>query len=119
MLLPVFLVVLSAVLEFGWYYFVRSGAAWALRSGCRAGTFVATDADPGPSERTEAVTEELLASAGIGCGLRNHCTVETTVQESDDGASQECVLTLVAPPLLGLVPVPSEIALTTNYLREL
>ena len=117
LLLPVFLVLVGGIIEFGWHFFVQSGASWALRSGCRAGAVV--PADGNPEVRTDLVTRDLLAQAGIDCGgAGTTCAIDASLHEDPDGTTLRCEIALEVPPLMGLVPVPEQIVAATSMMRE-
>ncbi len=111
LVMPVFLLIFAAVVDFGWLFYERTVLDAATTRGCRAGALV----DPGEDEadldavrtRAQEVMEEtLLNVGGITCGGDEDCSVSVSTFGSMPGRSMECVVDRRFVPILGLVLDP-------------
>ena len=101
--LPIFIVVLSAVFDFGWLLFQQSSLDAAVNLGCRAGSLV----DPGEvdenvdmvAERAEEETWEALDL--MGGGTCSDCDFSAALEGDFPTRSLHCEVERSFRPLLG------------------
>ncbi len=115
LILPVFIALLSGVLDFGWVFFQQTNLQAAVREGARLGVMKATTATPDPlataTTRVDtALTDYKFATAG------------RTVTAAYSGASPNLLLSVkaVVPfhPLIGLTPTPATLTSSLTMLVE-
>lgn len=117
-MLPVFIGIMLGMMEYSWAFFVRSAVTTSVRDGCRAGSVIHPDDD----YETEAIDSmrETLLEYQIDCAdLSTTCTEIITVSGTNPAESIECRLEINYDPLIGYVPVPTEVAAESLMLFEL
>ena len=111
LVLPVFVLIFAAVMDFGWLFYERTVLDAATTRGCRAGALV----DPGEDEadldavrtRAQEVMEEtLLDVGGIACEGDDNCMVSVSAFGTMPGRSIKCVVDKRFEPILGMVLDP-------------
>ena len=120
LIMPVFLTVITGMMEWGWVFFQRSTVVEAVRTGCREGASVHPDDVPGPVETAEESMEDYLDSYGIQCGEGSGTSCESDVQITGEWPSMtlSCNLVVGYDPLIDLVPVPTEMFAASIMLVE-
>lgn len=120
LILPIFVTLMMGVIEYSWFFFQRSTVVNAVRDGCRAGAVI----PPNDDYETEAISamDQILAQGGVDCSASDiSCTLEA--DEPGDSAFPQrhldCSITVVAPALMGLVPVPETTTATATVHFEL
>ncbi len=115
MLLPVLLVFLYGIMEYGWMFFQRTAVQEAARQGCRAGATVA------PDEDYDAVVEEevmaALARLSVDCS-RLDCAVTTAQEGTQPSLRLRCDVLVGYEPILNLIPVPERLSAGYLYYFE-
>ena len=115
LILPVFIALLSGVLDFGWVFFQQTNLQAAVREGARLGVMKATTATPDP--RATATTR-------VGTALTEYkfATAGRTVAAAYSGASPNLLLSVKATvpfqPLIGLAPTPATLTSSLTMLVE-
>ncbi|MCB9758331.1 MAG: pilus assembly protein [Alphaproteobacteria bacterium] len=105
LILPVFVTIMVGIMDFSWFFFVRSTVINAVRDGCRAGAVVPPDENPELVARAEM--EDILATWNADCNDPNiTCTFDIQASGSSPSEVLECSITLEQDPLIGLVPMP-------------
>ncbi len=103
LILPVFVILLMTILEYGWLFYHRAALDSAANTGCRAGSLV----DPGMGEanmtavvtRVEDSTDTALTGLGIECGGR--CRTSVVAFGTGPARSIRCSLDFQFDPLVG------------------
>lgn len=114
--LPIYLVMIGAVFEYGWYLNQLTSVVHSAREGVRYAVTIDQDDNP----ETEAInqTTAVLEGLGIDCSGGSSCTITATTS----GAGSVDTLTIsvlvdYTPIAAGLIPAPS--TLQTNYTMAL
>ncbi|MFT5582869.1 MAG: hypothetical protein ACI9VR_000446 [Cognaticolwellia sp.] len=109
LVLPVFVLLLVAIIDFGWLFFIDSTLDQATVVGCRAGSLI----NPGIGEsdiedvrRTAelAMEEDLLRSGGGAC--TTDCSFDVSLSGDPPGRSMFCEVERDFVPLVGFVVSP-------------
>ena len=107
--LPVVMVVLAGILEYGWYLFQLSNVVHALRDGTRIGVTVPlTEATP-PATRAEQHARDVMNGLGVPCEDGAGCTVTAIIRPSDDFDVLQLRIEVDYVPIVGLLPSPSRL----------
>jgi Flp pilus assembly protein TadG len=110
LMLPVVMLISSAVLDYSWYLHRSADVLTAVRDGVRFGATVTQTADP-TSEAIDRTTTS-LGDMGITCGSGTDCDVSAEL----DAVSGMVVLRVTSrvdyTPIIGLVPTPESMSAT-------
>jgi Flp pilus assembly protein TadG len=115
LVLPVFLALLSGVLDFGWVFFQQTNLQAAVREGARSGAMTATTATPDPRS---------AATNRVGSALAEYSfdTADSKITAVYTGASPNLLLSVSATvtfhPLIGLTPTPETLTSALTMLVE-
>ena len=101
--LPVLLMLLAGVLDYGWYFFVQVGVQSAAADAVRMGVDAAGGVDP--EALAEGAAGEVLADAGLPC--LGACTITGTIASEDGYRLLRVAVNRPFEPLVGLVPSPA------------
>ncbi|MFH1462963.1 MAG: TadE/TadG family type IV pilus assembly protein [Pseudomonadota bacterium] len=101
--LPVLLMLLAGVLDYGWFFFVQVGVQSAAADAVRMGVDAAGGVDPGA--RAEAAAGEVLEDAGLPC--LGACAITGAVASESGYRLLRVVVDRPFEPLVGLVPSPT------------
>ena len=112
--LPIVLVLLVGVLEWGWLLAREVELVQVAREAAHHATLVAPEDDPEAAATTRAIAD--LLAAGFDPDLVD---VEATIMDSDVGEVIEVRVSTDYDSLLGLLPVPPRLAAGTTMLLEL
>lgn len=113
LILPTFVLLLFAVMDFGWLFFQRATLDIAATHGCRAGALV----DPGQDEADMAsvqlaaydgMRDELYRAGGGDCTDSN-CYVDVFAYGDPPGRSLICVIGKDFEPPVGMLLSPRTI----------
>jgi len=114
---PAFLLLMTAIIEYGWLLFVRTNLVLSTHAGCRAGAVIPPpDPDSGSSDHdgedvAEDAIEQLLGQLGISCVTDDgSCDIDASVSGSSPSELITCSTTLTYDSIVGLIPVPSELS---------
>lgn len=120
LILPIFLTILFAVMDFGWMFFQQLVITSAARAGARAGALAATDSEA-PSAAQEAVIQ-YISENGLGTG---GVSVTAPVQTGATPKTITVTVTMQFDPLIGVLflpdsiqPYPSELTARAVMARE-
>ncbi|MCP4809424.1 MAG: pilus assembly protein [Proteobacteria bacterium] len=118
LVLPVFLTIVLGMMEFSWAFFIRTAVITAVSDGCRAGAVVHPE-DDWETEALDRMTL-VLAQYNIDCE-DNSVSCESFATSSGDSPEEsiDCRLEVNYEPLIGYVPVPTEVASEATILFEL
>lgn len=103
--LPIVMLIISAVLDYGWFLAQDANVLHAVREGARVG--VAVPLDDGPDTAAINHTTQILEVMGIGCG--SGCEVTATIGTTATLDVMTVRAVIPYDPLLGIVPVPVEL----------
>ena len=111
LILPVFVLLLFSLMDFGWLFFQRATLDMAATSGCRAATLI----DPGIGDDNMATVEAVafqamgdqLYAAGGGVCDDGSCYVDLIPYGVPPGRSMICVIGREFQPLIGLTVSPT------------
>lgn len=113
LLFPVFLVMLAALADYGWFLSQHVGVTQAARDAARAGALAWGDQDP--TLLAQAAAEATLDSWNIQGGQLD----TTYVLDPDLGQLIEVSITVPFEPLLNLVPAPEHLDQTVIMRTEI
>ncbi|MCO4772542.1 MAG: pilus assembly protein [Deltaproteobacteria bacterium] len=109
--LPVFLLLVFAIMEYGWLMFSQHSIEAAARDGCRSGAVVGPQesAPTDPSiQRAHAVIDAAIGGSCDGAG----CEVTVSIEGDRPNQVLVCDVARDYTPLIGLLPTPAR--LTAN-----
>ena len=118
LVLPVFLTIVLGMMEFSWAFFVRTAVITAVSDGCRAGAVV----HPEDDWETEAEDQMnlVLQQYNINCEDESvSCDSIVTNEGDSPEEALACRLEVNYEPLIGYVPVPTQVASEATILFEL
>lgn len=103
LLLPFFLGVYFSIMEYGWYFYQRSGVVEAARNGCRAAVNYGVDDDF--ADLAGSAIESRLATVGITCdGSTPYKTCDLdVVQVGANPTRLRCDVSVPYEPIVGFV----------------
>lgn len=107
--LPVLVVVLAGILEYGWYLFQLSNVVHALRDGTRIGVTVPSTDETGAAGRAEAHARAVLDGLGVPCTDGGGCNVTATIAAAEDVDTLTMAIEVDYEPIVGLLPTPSQL----------
>lgn len=99
LVLPILLILLLGMMDYGWYFFCQLTVTNAAREGARAGTLVVN----GDAGRATTVTRNAIAAAGLGAQSTD---VNVTITPSPTTVSVD--VRMHFRPLVGIVPLPGD-----------
>jgi len=109
--MPVFVVIVAGLTDFGWLFFHRSAVDAAVQAGCREGALV----DPllgDPEATATAGMVSALRDNGVPCG--EGCTTAVTQTGVVPSRSLQCHLSIHFEPLFGLLTGKMPVSATTD-----
>lgn len=105
LILPIFVFLMVAIMDFSWFFYIRSTVVNAVRDGCRAGAVISPTENP--TAVAEAEMRDFLANWGSDC---NNAGTNCVFNISSSGSSPEerlnCSIEIGFTPLVGIVPMP-------------
>ena len=104
--LPVVMLVLAGILEYGWYLFQLSNVVHALRDGTRIGVTVPLASPTPPTTRAEEHARAVLNGLGVPCEDGDGCIVTAVINPSDDFDVLNLTIEVDYTPIVGLLPAP-------------
>jgi Flp pilus assembly protein TadG len=115
LVLPVLLMFIYGIMEYGWMFFQRTAVQEAARQGCRAGATMAPDEDYDAVVQEKALSA--LESLSVDCQK-----VDCTVTTDEEGALPEmrlrCEVAVEYKPLLNVLPTPATLGAGYLYYFE-
>lgn len=116
---PIFIAILFGILEYGWIFYEQANVIAAVRSGVRFG--VTQDPDTDTTYLTDA--EETVRTSLAGLGIRPSDLTNATITASTSASTSATNLLTVQcripyTPVVGLVPVPTQISYSMTMLME-
>ena len=107
LLFPVFVWLVTAITDYGWYFLVRTAAADAAHEAAREGAVTTVENDPVAAAKSTALSR--FASTGLS--LIPTPTAELGGQAPDRYVS--VTVEVSVPALVGLVPCPTSATITS------
>lgn len=120
LLLPVFLLLVFAILEYGWLMLSQASLGAAARDGCRQGAVVAPWVGPGSDgsiDEAHAVIDARLDQLGLSCTAAP-CEIAVAVEGERPDQVLTCDVTRSYPPLIGLLPTPGQLTTSASVWLE-
>jgi Flp pilus assembly protein TadG len=118
--IPLFVVLVAAIFEFGWMFFMRSTVIHAVRDGCRAGAVIPPDEVPSPAEVAQARMTDFLGGYSIDCrGAEERCGISVTTSGVSPYETMDCTLDIAYEPIIGLVPHPDRLSARSVIMFEI
>ena len=105
--LPIVMIVLAGILEYGWYLFQLSNVVHALRDGTRIGVTVPLEHPTPPTTRAEEHARAVMNGLGVPCEEGEGCVVTAVIRPSDDFDVLNLTIEVDYTPIVGLLPSPS------------
>jgi len=117
---PLFVLIVAAIMEFGWMFFVRSTVIHAVRDGCRAGAVIPFGETPSPTEVAQTRMTDFLGGYSIDCrGAEDRCGITVTTEGESPYETMECSLDIAYDPIIGLIPAPDRLGARSIVMFEI
>lgn len=121
LILPVFVLLLVGIMDFGWLFFISSTLDQATVVGCRAGSLVdpglgETDVEDVRSIAELAMEADLMRSGGGAC--TTDCRFDVSLYGEAPGRSMFCEVERDFVPLIGMVVSPLTLSSTIAVRME-
>ena len=107
--LPVVMVVLAGILEYGWYLFQLSNVVHALRDGTRIGVTVPLAEATSPTTRAEEHARAIMNGLGVPCDAGDGCTVSAVILPNGDFDVLQLTIEVDYTPIVDLLPSPGQL----------
>jgi Flp pilus assembly protein TadG len=107
--LPILLVILAGILEYGWYLFQMTNVIHALRDGARIGVTVPLSDSTGPEARAATHARDVLNGLGVPCSESGGCAVLATITPAGDVEVMVLTIEVDYEPMIGLLPHPDQL----------
>jgi TadE-like protein len=118
LVLPIFLAVLFAMIDYGWYFYQRFTLAAAIRDGIHQGAAVQMSSDPCGTAITAAKADLSLAGSPI-----NPTNVTWNLCPNYSGSSPTQFMSMTGTmnftPLVGFVKLPAKLSFQMSTLLEI
>lgn len=105
--LPVVMIVLAGILEYGWYLFQLANVVHALRDGTRIGVTVPLDHPTPPIERAESHARAVMTGLGVPCEEEGGCVVTAVIAPGEEFDILNLSIEVEYTPIVGLLPAPA------------
>jgi Flp pilus assembly protein TadG len=116
LVVPLFLMILFGIVEYGWMFYQQSNLASAVRDGLRQGVTISQSASPDPRAMAVKVAQADLLALGIP-------TADATLSATYAGASPTKTMTLTVAlkyrKLVGFVKTPAQLRYAMTMMLEL
>jgi len=122
LLLPIYLVIMALIFDYGWFFFMRSVAQTSVRDGCRAGAVVPPD-DNATDAAKSAIQDGMSGFTffGVDCSssedTRCGISIETSGASPDE--TIDCQMSVEYPGMTGMIPVPEAVVVKSSVRFEL
>lgn len=123
LILPIFLALVGTLMEYSFYFFMRSAVARSVRDGCRAGAVIPPDDTPSPEDTAENEMKEGMGGYnffGADCDDADDssCSVGSETSGSSPTEMLTCTMTMNYRGITGVVPVPEVITYSALNILE-
>ncbi|MCO4772543.1 MAG: pilus assembly protein [Deltaproteobacteria bacterium] len=117
LVVPIFLLLVTGIVDYGWYLSRSSRVVVAVRDGARIGATYVDDEVDTPPGAADARVRAALDDAGIPCG--DGCSI-SAVEGSVDGVPSLTVSAIIPiEPITGLLPIPNEMTVQSTMALEI
>ncbi len=120
LLLPVYLLLVFAILEYGWLMLSQASLGTAARDGCRQGAVVLPwvgSGSDGSIDTAQSVIDARLAELGLSCA-QTTCEVTVAIEGDRPDQALTCDITRDYGPIIGLLPTPGQLTTTASTWLE-
>jgi len=119
LIMPVFILLVFGMMEYGWAFFMRTGVINSVRAGCRTAVVVHPDDDP--AEVAEQTIEQNLLIYTIDCSdLNTTCNITTGLSGTSPTEQIDCEVDVNYEPIMaGLITAPTQVQAATSMVLEL
>ncbi len=115
--LPVVLLLLSAVLDYGWVLHQKSNMVVALKGAARLGAAIYRGSSPGPAMVARTQAMDSLAAMGLPCP-GDACQVKADLVSIAGQQALQLDATVDWSPLFGLVPTPTALHVSQTMVLD-
>ncbi len=115
--LPLFLVLVFAILEYGWVMVSQHSLESAARAGCRAGAVVPPGSGSAADPSIDTAQTVIDSRIGPSCE-QVVCEVTVTIDGDRPDQMLTCDLSRNYPPLIGLLPTPQILSASASMWLE-
>jgi hypothetical protein len=120
MLLPLFLMLIFAMLEYSWVMLSQASLGSAARDGCRHGAVVAPWNGPGSDgsiAEAQDVIDARLEAFGVSCASAA-CEISVEIEGERPDQVLTCRIARDYQPIIGLLPTPDQLSTTASTWLE-
>lgn len=119
LLMGVFVSVVGAIMDYGWYFYRRSVATTAVIDGCRAGALLPKDFSPDPEARAVDSMATTMSQYGMTCTTGSgDCSLSTAYTDATPTEQLQCTVNLTYSSFTGIIPLPKQILVTSSSILE-
>lgn len=122
LLMPVFLVIMALILDYGWFFFMRSVAQTSVREGCRAGAVIPPDDDATGAAKS-AIQDGMSGYTffGVDCSSAEDARCGITIDTSGSSPDEtiDCQISVEYPGMTGMIPLPEAVVAKSSVRFEL
>jgi Flp pilus assembly protein TadG len=116
LLLPVLLLFIYGIMEYGWVFFHRTAVQEAGRQGCRHGATLEFGVADVQAE-VSAVVEQALQRLQVDCDSAD-CRITTALVGEPPLARLRCTVSIAHNPLIRAIPTPERLSAGYLYYFE-
>jgi Flp pilus assembly protein TadG len=106
LILPVILVILSAVADYGWFLAMQTHVVQAARDGVRVGVTVDRDSGDDPAATAADHVGEVLTNLGLPCAAADGCEITAALETAGTLDTLRVTVRMDYQPPAGIVPTP-------------
>jgi hypothetical protein len=118
--LPLFVLLVTAIFEFGWMFFMRSTVIHAVRNGCRAGAVIPPGESPSAAEVAQGQMTAFMAGYSVDCrGDTARCGITISTEGESPYQTMACTLAIAYEPIIGLIPAPENLSARSVVMFEI
>ncbi len=115
LVLPLLMMLLLGIIDWGWVFYQEFNLASAVRQGARVGVTVPPSAAPDPPTTAKATATAALAALGVDVS-------GATITSAYGGAAPMTTLTVAVKlpykPIIGFVPTPKSLSYSMTMMME-
>jgi Flp pilus assembly protein TadG len=107
LILPIILVILSAVADYGWFLAMQTHVVQAVRDGARVGVTIDRDSGDDPVVTAADHTSEVLNNLGLPCAAADGCEISALLETAGTLDTLRVTVRMDYEPPAGIVPTPA------------
>jgi uncharacterized protein (UPF0333 family) len=115
LILPVLLLFIYGIIEYGWMFFQRTAVQEAARQGCRHGATIAPHNDYAAA--VETATMDAFERLGVNCD-HSVCQVLTEEMGEIPRMQLQCTVSVIHEPIIRVLPTPERLSAGFQYYFE-